>query len=127
MIVLGGCTQQPQAEKIDPSLVKDFADPAVERMLTATNEGNYEKFSQDFDAQMKAAMTEQKFKESSAQIKSQLGDYQAKQLVAADKIQGNTRAVYSAKFTKAQKDATVTIVFSDNNGKMMVAGFFVSF
>jgi hypothetical protein len=126
IFVFAGCApQQPKSEKIDTSQVKDFADDAAERMLTAINEKDYVKFSVDFDKQMKDAMTEQKFNEMLGQIQTQFGDYESKELSGADKTQGYTRAFYSTKFSKSDKKATVTVVFSSSDGKMLISGFFI--
>lgn len=113
-----GCSSQ-KVEKIKVKEVKDYEDSAAEKIFTAINDENYTLFSEDFDQQMNAALTKEKFKE----IVNQLGKYESKEIIGADRVQGYTRVYYKTKFSKFSKDVIFTIVFSESDGKK-VSGLF---
>jgi len=113
-----GCNV-PKAEKVNVSDIKVAADTAAEKIFTGISEEDYAKFSEDFDAQMKSALAETKFKE----IVGQLGTYESKEIIGADKMQGYTRAYYKTKFSKFSRDLTFTVVFS-TAGDYKVSGLF---
>lgn len=121
---LASCSSQPQSQKIDTSEVTGYSDAAVERMLTAINEKDYTKFSQDFDGPMKNALTEQKFNDVVNQMQNLYGNYQSKEIAGAEKTEKYTRAFYNCKYSKIEKIVTVTIVFSQSDGKTFISGFF---
>lgn len=117
-LFLIGCTGQ-KVEKISIDEVKDYADAAAEKIFTGISEENYSLFSEDFDQPMIDALTEQKFKE----IVSQLGKYESKEIIGADRVQGYTRAHYKTKFSKFSNDLLFTVVFSEAD-EMKVSGLF---
>ncbi|MEW6181871.1 MAG: hypothetical protein AB1500_01665 [Bacillota bacterium] len=47
-----------------------YADPATDKLLQGFNEGDYVKFSRDFDEKMKNALTETVFNRTRGQIVS---------------------------------------------------------
>lgn len=118
IFILMGCTN-PKVEKISIDDVKDFADPAAEKIFKGISEKDYVLFSEDFDEQMISALTEQKFEE----IVNQLGEYESKEIIGADKLQGYIRAYYKTKFSKISNDLLFTVVFSEAD-EMKVSGLF---
>lgn len=115
---LAGCNV-PKVEKVNADEVKVYADPAIEKILAGISEKNYAMFSEDFDQQMKNALSEEKFTE----IVNQLGECEAKGIIGADNVQGYTRAYYKAKSSKISNEVTFTIVFSAAGDKK-VSGLF---
>lgn len=113
-----GCAAS-NVEKVNVDEVKAYADAVVEKMFAGINEKDYIKFTQDFDQQMKNAVTEAKFSE----IFNQLGKCESKGIIGADKYKGYTRAYYRGKSSGLSRDATFTIVFSATGDKK-VSGFF---
>jgi hypothetical protein len=69
-LFVGGCLNQTP---VDVDQVRSYADPITENILIATNEGNYTKYSEHFDATMKNALPESVFLETNAMIKSKIG------------------------------------------------------
>lgn len=118
VFTLIGCSTQ-NVEKVDLEEVREYANPAAEKIFTGINDRDYDMFTEDFDNQMKAALTEEKFNE----IVEQLGSYESKELIGADRTDGFTRVYYSAKFSNFSKNLTFTIVFSDNEDNK-VSGLF---
>lgn len=118
MVFLIGCTGQ-KVEKISIDDIKDYADAAAEKIFIGISEEDYSMFSEDFDEQMSNALTEQKFKE----IVNQLGRYESKEIVGADRVQGYTRAHYKTKFSKISNDVLFTVVFSEAD-EIKVSGLF---
>lgn len=118
ILALTGCSS-PKIEKVNVDEVKVYADPSSEKIFTGISEGDYGLFSGDFDEQMANAITEAKFKE----IVSQLGKCESGEIIAADRVQGYTRAYYKTKFSKNSKDVTFTIVFSETDNRK-VSGLF---
>lgn len=118
VFTLIGCSTQ-NVEKVDLEEVREYANPAAEKIFTGINDRDYDMFTEDFDNQMKAALTEEKFNE----IVKQLGSYESKELIGADRTDGFTRVYYSAKFSNFSKNLTFTIVFSDNENNK-VSGLF---
>lgn len=120
LFALTGCS--PKAESVSANVgeVKVFADPAAEKILAGMNEGNYTKFSEDFNQKMKDALTEKQFKD----IVSQFGKCESKEISGADKVSDNTRAFYKTKFSNLPNALTMTVVFSTEGGNAKVAGLF---
>jgi len=117
-LTLTGCSL-PKAEKINVDEVKEYAELAAEKILSGINEENYIMFSEDFDQKMKDAITEGKFQD----IVNQLGKYEDREIIGADRIDGYTRVYYKTKFSKISKDVTLTIVFSSTEDRK-VSGLF---
>lgn len=103
-----------------------FAEPVAENMLTAINEGDYSKFSGDFDDTMKKKIDEAAFKQTRDLLKTKIGDYQSKTFTAAQSDSKYTGVVYNAKYTNEPDGAKITISFSQKDGKYLVSGFFIN-
>ena len=66
-----GCTK----DIADVDEVRKYSDTMTENLLVGLSDGDYEKFSKDFDDEMKAAIPKESFGEFSSQIKEGLGEY----------------------------------------------------
>ena len=125
MVFLIGCSgkkagnENVQIEKVNVNEIREFADAAAEKIFKGISEENFGMFSEDFDDQMKKALTEKEFK----QIVNQLGKYESKELIDADRVQGYTRAYYKTKFSKISKDVLFTVVFNEAD-EIKVSGLF---
>ncbi len=113
-----------KTEKPDPNVVSKYSDPEFQKMMTAVNAGNYGKFSEDFDGPMKQAMNEDKFKDFASKVKTNLGEYQSSIFTGTDKAQQYTRAFYNVTFSLEKNPVQFTVVFSEQDGKMLVSGLF---
>lgn len=121
LTMLSGCGGEP----VDAEKVRQYADPATENVLAALNGGSYESFSRDFDKAMKEALPEKTFKEFSTSTRTKIGDYLSKEFYKAEKQKQYTVIYYRARFSKESDDVIVKTVFSENEGKHQVSGFFM--
>jgi len=119
--VLAGCG----SDTVDEEKVRQYADPITENVLMAVNEGSYDKFSRDFDQQMKKSLPEQVFRELSADTRSKIGDYLDKEFLKAGRQERYTVVYYRAQFTKEKEDVIIKAVFSEAGGKELLSGFFM--
>lgn len=118
---LAGCGMDP----VDEEKVRQYADPMTENVLTAVNEGSYEKFSRDFDQEMKSSLPEQVFSEFSADTRNKIGDYLAKEFLKAGRQEQYTVVYYRAQFTREKEDVIIKAVFSEAGGRELLSGFFM--
>lgn len=120
-VVLAGCSaNQPSVDE-----TKRFSDSMTENILVAMNEDNYLRFSQDFDEQMKNGLNETMYKNTIPAIKGKIGNYISKEFVSVEKKDQFTIVIYKAKFSQESGDVIVRNVFSDNNGKKYISGFWL--
>lgn len=105
--------------------LRKYADPITENILLAMNENNYEKYTEHFDQQMKNALPESQFREVNALIKGKIGKYISKQFLNPDTIGSYKVFYYEAKFDQEAYDVLVKVVFSENDGKLLVSGFWL--
>ncbi|MCE5286610.1 MAG: DUF3887 domain-containing protein [Pelosinus sp.] len=121
LINLLGCS----TEKISPDETKKFADPMTENILIAMNEDNYSQFSKDFDKDMKNKLNEAAYQSTIPAIKAKIGNYISKELIDSEKKDGFIIVTYKAKFSKETSDVIIRSVFSKNNEKIYISGFWV--
>ncbi|MGQ9759193.1 MAG: DUF3887 domain-containing protein [Candidatus Methanomethylicaceae archaeon] len=106
---------------IDEKRVKAYADIITEDVLIAMDEGNYTKFSKDFDSTMKSAMTEAVFNQTASMIRSKVGNYLSKEIWKVE-VQGNYTVVYyKARYTE-EGEVLVKIVFTEAGERHYVSG-----
>lgn len=115
LLVTGGCGSVPT----EP----DYAGAMTESVLTAINEGDYVKFSRDFDQAMKDALPEAAFNELKSQLSASVGDYVSKQVDKVVVTDEYTTVIYNAKYTKADK-VIITVSFSTVDGTTLVSGLY---
>lgn len=119
VILLGGLIAGCGATPEKPA----FADTLTDKVLTALNEGNYEKFSQDLDDKMKEVLTETAFTNLKSQLEASAGEYISKEFDKVTITGDYTTVVYNAKYTKAEK-VVITISFSTVDGNNLVSGLY---
>ncbi len=106
-----------------------FADPVLDNLLAGMAERNYAKYSADFSAAMKKAITEDGLPAMAAGLEEKLGVYKGRTFVRA----GRTRAAvgeiititYRAEYTK-DAAATIVIYISDREGVKTVEGYSIT-
>lgn len=121
LILLPGCwaQQNPLDE------VTEYADSMTENILVAMNEDDYSRFSQEFDEQMKMGLDEATYYNTIPGMKSKIGQYITKELVAVEKKDQFIVVTYKAKFSEESGDVIIRSVFSDINGKKYISGFWM--
>ncbi len=119
-----GCTKD--VSNVDE--VRKYSDTMTENLLVGLSNGDYEKFSKDFDDEMKGAIPEESFGEFGSQIKEGLGEYvtDSKEYLSVTREDEFTIVYYKAEYanesTKRVEDVKVKVVFREVNGEMKIAG-----
>ena len=110
--VLSGC-----------STVAKYSDPITENILISLNNSDYAGFSKDFNADMKAELSEDVFPDFVAAVSDQLGKYVAdsKNMTGVNVENGITTANYTADF-ELMKDVPVQVVYQKIDGDTKVIG-----
>lgn len=119
-LLLAGCS----AQTAESGELLNSAHAITEELLTGMKEADYAKFSRHFDARMRDSMTEAQFRTTSGNIQNKIGQYIAKEYTGSEQQQGYKVLLYRGKFTKADP-VVIRMVFSEENGKLLVAGFWL--
>lgn len=125
MFPLAGCTTgtaQLQVSPLTESEVRVFADPITENILRAMNTGNYADYTRDFDAQLKANLSESAFKTANSRKLDVVGNYVSKEFWQITLKNDKVTVVYRAKFTDEPGTVLVTVYFKNITGKWYVDG-----
>ncbi len=117
MLFAGTIACKPSSSNLDENTVRAYADPATETTLQGLSENNLTKYTQYGNAQFKAALTQEAFDKTYAQINSQLGAYQSKQFLRTEEQQGYILVHYKIKYAKGE--VGVRMVFDKDH---LVAG-----
>ena len=120
LVLGGGCAKQTEVP-LDKEEVLAYADPITDNLLAGFNEGDYGKFSRDFDEQMKNGLTEPVFKQTREQITSKIGLYQSRTVSRVEKEGPATVVVYAAEFEK-ESGVEVKVVFQKYGERNLVSG-----
>jgi major membrane immunogen (membrane-anchored lipoprotein) len=120
LLVLGGCSRKADVS-VDQQSVLAYADPIADNLLEGFNEGNYTKFSRDFDEQMKNGLPEPVFNQTRQQIVSKVGLYKSRTVSKVQKQGPGTIVIYDAEFEK-EKGVEVKVVFQKYGEKNLVSG-----
>jgi len=113
ILAVSACAQKPEPE---------YAGQIAENILVAMNEGDYAKYSENFNEDMKTALPESAFTQANTQIKAKIGDYVSKTFWKAGTESGYTVVHYKAKFTQEPESVIVKVIFQETEGKIYVAG-----
>ena len=106
--------------------IRKFADPATENMLLRFNDGNYSQYSKDFSPQMKAAMSEEKFKDVDTAIKTKLGNYVSMEFANIDIRDSYITVSYKCKFSQESDPILISSVFIQKDGQIYVDGLWLN-
>jgi len=120
LLVLTGEVISCKADNTETSVestIRAYADPATETTLQGLSEGDLAKYTQCANAEFKAALTQEMFDATAAQINSQLGAYESKEFLSTEEQQGYTIVHYKAKYANAE--VGIKMVFDKNH---LVAG-----
>jgi hypothetical protein len=110
-LLLAGCGSVAQTV---PNEVKEsvlaWGEPKTDTLLAGLKEGDYAKFSADFDADMLAALTEAKFADLKTDRDIALGGYVSREVVNVTQSGDFYTVFYLAQFEK-QSDVILRVVF----------------
>src|SRR5512137_2791921 len=82
--------------------VRAYADPATQTTLQGLSEDNLAKYTQNANAQFKAAVTQEILDKTSTQINSQLGNFISITFLSTEKQNAYTVVHYRAKYSKSE-------------------------
>ncbi len=100
-----------------------YAGALTDNILTAINDGNYQKFSRDLNQTMLNALPETAFNQLAGGLKSKIGDYVSKQFKSVTVQNGITTVIYNAKYT-ISKSVAITRSFQTVSGRDLIAGLY---
>lgn len=123
LLVLGGGCFKKSDVSVDQQSILSYADPIVDNLLAGFNEGDYAKFSQDFDGRMKSALPEAAFTQMRQSIVSKIGLYRSRTVSKVQKQGSGTLVIYNAVFEK-ESGVEVKVVFAKHGEKNLVSGLF---
>lgn len=126
LLVLTACSEKKEQTSKAAAQTKDqevltYADPIVDNLLEGFNEGSYQKFSRDFDQQMKSSLNANAFMQTRQTIQSKIGRYISRHLSRIDRKGQLTAVIYSAAFEN-EKGVTVRVVFQKQGESYLVTG-----
>ena len=110
--IIGTSDQQVQAA----------ADPILDNLLAGFNEGNYQKYSRDFDPTLKESLPEAKFKQVRSEIFQKIGKYQSRKYLGFLNQNKFTVVLWKGKFSDTQSDVLIKLVTSKRPDKIVVVG-----
>jgi len=121
LVMFAGCGLKESEIKA----IRGYADPIAQNLLQGLKAGDYAKFSIDFDDEMKKAIDEKEFKKLKELFKTKIGDYVSKEYLSINKSGKYIAVFYTGKFTEEPQGVVIRVVFEQNDGKNLVAGFFM--
>jgi len=104
--------------------VAKYSDPIAENLLVSMNNGDFTGFSKDFDANLRADVSEAVFDDFKTSVIGSLGKYieGSKKMTGVNIENGITTATYQADF-ELQEDFQLRFVYQKIGGEMKLAGF----
>ena len=126
LFLLLGCTIFPQnVEGTERDAVLAYAEPTTDNVLSGYNSGDYAQFSENFDAVMLQAETEDVFLQTRSQIMSKLGKYISRQTPGVVKQNNMYIVFYNARFEQ-EDGVTIRIVFQPDGEHKLTGLWFDS-
>lgn len=102
--------------------VKAVAEPILDNLLAAFNQGNYAQYSKDFDDTLREAMPEKKFQQVREELLKKLGKFKDKKYLGFLNQQAYTVVLWKGAFTGTQYDILIKLVLSKRQDKVVVVG-----
>jgi hypothetical protein len=102
--------------------VQTIANPILDAVLSGFNDGNYALYSKYFDATMKDAIPEKKFRQVRRDIMKKLGKYQSRTYLGFEGKGNFTVALWKGRFSASDDDVTIKLVLSRRGKKVEVTG-----
>jgi hypothetical protein len=116
---ISGCstTSAPTATSAEQEAVRVYADPAAQTTLQGLSENNLSKYTQNANAQFKAAVNQDILDKTASQINNQLGNFISVNYLSMERSNAYTIVHYRAKYSKGE--VGVRMVFDQEH---LVAG-----
>jgi hypothetical protein len=94
-------------------------------MLKAIDQKDYARFSIHFDEEMKKIINENAFSGLYNLISSRAGQYVSKELVSSSRGEGYAVVQYKARYSIADTEIKIKIVFKETGNSVYVSGFWI--
>ena len=102
--------------------VQKAADPILDNLMAGFNEGNYPKYSRDFDPTLKESLPEAKFQQVRSEILQKIGKYKSRKYLGFRNQNKFTVALWKAAFSDTTSDVLIKLVTSKRQDKVVVVG-----
>lgn len=102
--------------------VRSLAEPILDNLLAGFNQGDYAKYSKDFDAALREAIPEKKFQQVREDILKKFGKYREKNYLGFLNQEPYTVALWKGAFAGTQNDILIKLVLSKRQDKVVVVG-----
>jgi hypothetical protein len=102
--------------------VKSIAEPILDNLLAGFNQGNYAQYSKDFDATLREAVPEKKFKQVRKDFLGKLGKFQDKKYLGFLSQVPYTIVLWKGAFAGTKNDILIKLVLSKRKNKVFVVG-----
>jgi hypothetical protein len=109
-----------------PMVEPDYANQMTESALQGMSDGDYAGYIENFSPDAQSSLAEADFDEASQLIKSLVGDYIDKEFWKTEEEDGYTVVYYKANFTEEPADVIITVYFTEVDGEMYIAGFWLN-
>lgn len=104
----------------------DYASQMTESALQGMSDGDFAKYIENFSPAAQSSITEADFDEATQLIKSLIGDYIDKEFWKTGEEDEYTIVYYKADFTEEPADVIITVYFTEVDGEMYIAGFWLN-
>lgn len=128
LALIAGCSTMPQittleGEERDAAVT--LAEPLAENIFVAMNEGDYTKFSRDFNENMIKALKEQNFNEMKQTFDDRIGLYQSREVTNVQRVDQVYVITYTAVFEK-ESDVSINLSVSETDPPQVAGLWFDS-
>ena len=102
--------------------IQMVGDSLLNNVLDGMKTNDYAKYSRDFDATMKNALSEKAFIATNKQITELFGEYKNSAYLGFLNQKKMTMFLWKGIFGKSQDDVLIKLVVSETDGKYLIAG-----
>jgi hypothetical protein len=108
----------------DNEQVKQYADPIMDNILQGMANDDYLQYTKDFDQQLKAVMSKQRFIAKRKEIYDWVGGYLYREYLGFTNTQGSTVVFWKGTFDRTEDDILIRLTLTKENGVYSVKGLF---
>ena len=128
LALLAGCAAMPQVTTLEGAeydAAVTLVDPVADNVFAGMNEGDYAKFSSDFDVNMAKALNEKAFTEMMLTFNERIGKYQSREVTKVERVDEVVVVYYAADFEKEQ-DVAVSVSVRESSPPQVAGLWFDS-
>jgi hypothetical protein len=124
LLFLAGLTASATAGFVGGSdqEVKAAVEPILDNLLAGYNDGDYARYSRDFDATLQEAIPERKFRETRAALLKKLGTFQNRQYLGYLNQNQYSVILWKGRFSGTADDVLIRLVASKRGARAVVTG-----